>query len=89
MPQSGYEHRYEVVGIHAQCALAVAAEWYVQIVAEPRRERYVPASPEVGEAKRMVGEAEVVGQLEAEYGCCTDTHVAIAREVEVYLYWVA
>ena len=49
----------------------------------------MPASPEVGEAERTVGEAEVVGQPEAEYGCCTDTHVAIAREVEVYLYGVA
>ena len=50
----------------ASGAVAVAAERDVQVVAQPARERDVPATPEVLDGARRVGRVEVHGDLEAE-----------------------
>ena len=89
VPESCHEHRDDVVDIHADGAATIASEWYVEIVAKPRGERYVPTAPEVGKAERTVREPEVVRKPETEYGCRADTKVAIAREVEINLDGIA
>ena len=89
MPESCHEHRDDVVDIHADSAATIASEGYVEIVTEPRGERYVPTAPEVGKAERTVREPEVVRKPETEYGCRADTEVAITREVEINLDGIA
>src|SRR3546814_4987425 len=64
VPQAAQEHREEEVAIGAAHAVAVAAQRDVEVVAQPPRERHVPAAPEVLERQRPVGGVEVLGEPE-------------------------
>src|ERR1017187_5760193 len=46
MPEAAQKHRKENVSILAQAAMTVAAQRYVEVVAQERRQRYMPAPPE-------------------------------------------
>src|SRR5579863_9511498 len=50
MPQAAKQHGGHQVGIGAHAPLAVAAEGYVEVVAQPGAEADVPAAPEVLQA---------------------------------------
>ena len=80
-----YEEEQEVAE-EPRCA--VAAEGYVEVVAQPARERHVPAAPEVGGVLCLVGRVEVLWQVEAHQHCHADGYVGIAREVGVDLHGV-
>ena len=68
---------------------AVAAERDVEVVAEPGRQRHVPAAPELLHRVGDVGPAEVLREAEAEHPAEADRHVGVAGEVEVDLQRVA
>ena len=69
----------------ARAGAAVAAEGNVDIVAEPRGERDVPAPPELGDAAGDIGIVEVFKKVEAEHPAKADGHVGIGGKVEVDL----
>ena len=75
--------------VHAPRRHAVAAERDVEVVAEPGRQRDVPAPPELGEALRDVRVVEVLEEAEPEHPAEPDRHVRVAGEVEVDLERVA
>lgn len=89
VPQAADEHGGEVVEIGAGRAAAVAAQGYVDIVAQPGGEGYVPAAPEVAEVAGFVGEVEVGGEGKAHDHGQADGHVGVAGEVAVDLHGVA
>ena len=62
-------------------ALAVAAERDVEVVAQPARQRHVPAPPEVLERDGGVRRVEVLRELEAEQQRDADRDVRVAAEV--------
>lgn len=75
MPQATYKHREEVVEIHSELTMTVAAQRNIEVVAQPLRERYVPAVPKLGDILRLIGKVEVLGQRKAHYKGDTDSHV--------------
>ena len=64
-----------------QPALAAASERDVEVVAQPARQRHVPATPEVLEGHRGIGRVEVLRKLEAEQQRDADRDVRVAAEV--------
>src|SRR3712207_9361202 len=54
-----------------------------QVVAQPARQRDVPAPPEVREVGRQVRHVEVLSQLVAEHVRRPQGHVGVAGEVAV------
>ena len=81
-PSSIVSHQ---VAVREQAAAPVAAERDVDEVAQEARERHVPAPPEVAEAGRAVGAAEVLREDVAHQQREADRHVGVAREVAVDL----
>ena len=64
---------------------AVASHRYVDIVAEEAAERNVPAAPEIADGVAAVGVTEVLVEVETKAAANADSHVAVAREVEINL----
>ena len=70
-------------------ALAVAAQRYVEVVTQPSAQRDVPAAPELSDGRALVGAIKVDVELESHQQGDADGHVAVAREVAVYLQGIA
>lgn len=85
VPHTAQEHDHEQIKIQAFLAHAVSTESDVEVVAEPARERNVPALPEFGNAPRAVRAVEVAREMEPEHQAEANRHVAVRREVEVNL----
>src|SRR5258708_19386912 len=64
---------------------SVSAQREVEVVAEPRGQRDVPATPELGQAARKVGLAEIGHQVDAQHARATDCDVRVTREIAVDL----
>ncbi len=77
-PSSIVSSRFRYV---TEAALAVAAERDVEVVAQPARQRHVPAPPEVLERHRGIRRVEVLRELEAEQQRDADRDVRVAAEV--------
>src|SRR5215472_13615160 len=89
MPEPAQQEHDHEVEITAQPAAPVAAEWNVEVVAEPVGERDVPAAPEFTHRFRDVWIVEVLEDAKPEHAHQPDGHVGIAREVEIDLQRVA
>ena len=85
VPQAGDQERDQQVQPPPALPLAVAAERNVEIIAEPRGQRDVPAAPEIADARREVRRVEVLHQVEAEDLRRADRDHGIAAEVAVDL----
>ncbi len=85
VPEAAEEHGDEDVDRDPPLAPAVATERNVEIVAQPERERDVPAPPEVLEVERGVRPPEVDREPEAEQQGDADGHVGVPAEVRVDL----
>ena len=85
VPHAAQEHDHEQIKIQALLAHAVSTEGDVEVIAEPARERNVPALPEFGNAPRAVRAVEVAREMEPEHQAKANRHVAVRREVEVNL----
>ncbi len=82
------QHRQEQVAVRDRRARAATAERDVEVVAEPARERHVPAAPEVLQRRGCVRRVEVLRELEAEQERDADGDVGVAGEVGVDLHRV-
>ena len=89
MPQSAQEHRDNQVDILAHLTLTVASQGDIDIVTNPRRQRDMPATPEIGDTLRTVRGVEVHGETEAQQQGDTDSHITIAREIAIDLKGIA
>ena len=85
MPEAADEKHDQIVQNRAALALAAAAQRDVEIVAEPRRERDVPAVPEVPHRGREERLAKVLHQRHAHDLRRADGDVGVAAEVAVDL----
>ena len=85
VPQARNQERGQQVRLPLQRPDPVAPERDVDEVAEPGRQRDVPAAPEVGRAVRDVGVVEVQHQLEPEPPRRAARDVRVGREVGVDL----
>ena len=70
---------------HSPFRHAAAAERDVDIVTEPSGQRYVPATPELGNIAAEIRHVKVPPQLDAEQLGAPDGNVAVAGEVAVNL----
>ena len=66
VPQPTQEHREHEVAVGGEVRPPVAAERDVQVVAQPVRQRDVPAPPELGDVARQVRLTEVDDEVDAE-----------------------
>ena len=85
VPEPADEHREHEVAVREERAAAVAAERDVEVVAQPARQRHVPAPPEVRDRRRRVRRVEVLREGEAEEERDPDRDVRVAEEVGVDL----
>ena len=85
MPESADKEDDDGVADCDGGAVAAAAQGYVDVVAEPCCQRYVPAAPEFGYGAREVGEGEVAAQFYAEEARGAYGYVGVAGEVAVDL----
>ena len=81
MPQAADQHGQHQGEVSAHATMAVATQRNVQIVAQPGRQRDVPASPEVRKPDRRVGKTEVVRHGEAQTECRADGGGRVAGEI--------
>lgn len=89
MPEAAEEHDDHEIAVGSSGPLAVSAEGDVEVIAQPGRERNMPAAPEFGDAGGFIGRIEIFDELETEHEAQPDRHVGISREVEVNLKGVA
>ena len=85
VPEAGDQEHDHEVPIGGRCRAAIATERDVQVVAEPARQRHVPAPPELGDRARSVWPVEVLREADAEHEREPEGHVRVAAEVEVEL----
>ena len=88
VPEPAQEHGEHEVRVGSRLPLARAAQGDVEVVAEPRRERDVPAAPERLEAVGEIGRVEIDRELEAQQQRAADRDVGVGREVAVDLQGV-
>ena len=86
MPKAAEQHGDHQVAISHPSAAAVAAEWNVQVIAQPGGERDVPAPPEIGDPPREIGTPEIDREMEAEQLCHADRHIGVTGEIEIDLH---
>ena len=86
MPDPAEQHRYHQVAIGVEPAVPVAAERLIEIVAQPGRQRDVPALPELAQPLRPVGLVEIGRKAEADERRQRDRHVAIGAEIAIDLH---
>src|ERR1043166_2493899 len=64
VPKSAEKHHDNEIQCHSKWADLISAEWNVEVVAKKRRQRNVPAPPEIRETDRRVRKAEIVFEME-------------------------
>ena len=89
VPEPAEEHRQHEVAVRRDPSLPVAAERDVEVVAQPARERHVPAAPEVLERDGRVRRVEVLREDEPEEEGDPDRDVRVPAEVREDLDGVA
>src|SRR5205823_11923482 len=79
------EHgEHQITGGPYQSA-SISSQRYVEIVAQPARERDMPASPELAEALRPIWPVEIDAEIEPENPRQTNGDVRVSREIAVDL----
>src|SRR6202011_4069368 len=73
------------VEIEPPGAAPAAAERDVDVVAQPARQRHVPAPPKIDDVDLPIGRVEIQRQLNAEQPRRAKRHLGIPREVEIEL----
>ena len=64
---------------------AAAAPHGTNIVAQPTRQRHVPASPEILDRNSAIRRVKVEGQLNAKYQRHANRHIGVAGKIEIEL----
>src|SRR5579872_5605214 len=88
VPDATQQHRDHQIAVGFQPAVAIAAERFVEVVAQPGAERDVPALPELSEAQRAVGLVEIAWEAETAQRRQRDRDVGIGAEIAVDLHGI-
>ena len=88
VPEPAEQEHHDEIAVGLCVASAVAAERNVKIVAQPRRQGHVPATPELGNRQRRIGHAEIARECESEHDSEPDRHVGIAGEIKIDLHGI-
>lgn len=89
VPDPAEQHRQHHVAVGLQPAIAIAAQRLVEIVAQPGRQRNMPAVPEFAQPLRPIGLVEIGREAEAEQCGQRNRHVAVGAEIAVDLHRIA
>ena len=89
MPQAAHQEGDKEVDAGPAEAPAVPAQRAIYIGAQRPPQRDVPPAPELRDALRFVGAAEVHRNVDVEHLAQADRHVRVAREVEKDLQGIA
>ena len=85
VPQPAQQHRRHQIDVAPRLAVPVAAERDIDVLAQEPAQRDVPAAPEVGDVRGLVGTGEVQREPHVHHARQADRHVGIAGEIEVDL----
>ena len=85
MPQPTHKKHHTHVTHVFKPAYAVAAKRNVDVVSQPRHERYVPLAPKLRHVARKVWEIEIAAQVYAKQPGRTYGYVAVTRKVAINL----
>src|SRR5258708_7100689 len=85
MPESAKKHSEHEIEVGAHLPEAIATETDIQVVAKPAAKADVPPAPEVLEALRQVGLAEVDHEMETHELRTASSDAAVAAEVAIDL----
>jgi hypothetical protein len=85
VPQAAEQQDDRKVGVRPGLAQPDSPERDVQVVAQQRGQRDVPAPPELRDGLADVGGVEVLGEDPAHHQAEPDGHVRVGAEIEVNL----
>lgn len=85
VPKATKRHGYHLINIHSDLAHTASSQRNIDIIANPRRQGYVPAPPEVGKRVGLEWSIEVYRKVETKQQSNTDCHIAISREIAINL----
>ena len=85
MPEAGGRPHDQYVDEPARPALSIAAQRDIEIIAEPRAQRDMPAPPEIGDAARHIGIVEIAHEFKPEHAPQPHGHIGIAGKVKIDL----
>ena len=86
MPQTSDQHSQEVIEISSECSFSISTQRNIHIVSQPRRERYMPPSPELCQVSRLIWKIKVRAQSISHDQGYSDCHIRISRKVAVDLH---
>ena len=89
VPDTGQRPDDEEIATPAQLRDAIAAQRNVDVVAELRAKRDMPASPEFRRTARDIRIVEVLCKSEAKHPPQANGHIAVPREIKVNLQGVS
>ncbi len=85
VPESAQQKRHDQVRVSARAPLAVTAERIEHVIAQPGRQRHVPARPQIGHADGAERAVEIRRKAKPEHHRDADRAHRIAGEVAVGL----
>ncbi len=83
VPQAAEQHRDHEVAVLPESPAAIASERNVQVIAQPERERHVPAPPEVARIGGLVRAVKILGKANGKEMAEANGHVGVAGEIKV------
>lgn len=89
MPQATQKHGDDEISVLPYLPLTVAAQGYIEVIAQPTGKRDMPAAPELRYGCRLIGRVEVHVEMKAQQQSNADSHIAISGEVAIDLKRIA
>ena len=83
VPEPRQEPNNQQIADRLTDTLAAAAKGDIDVIAEPRTERNMPATPKFRDASGKVRIIKVLRKLIAEHFCHADSHIGITAEVKI------
>ena len=83
MPEPAKPHCQQKIAVGHERAKPVAAKRHIEVVAQPARQRHVPAPPEILQSQGAVGLVEILRKPVAEKVGDTNRNVGISAEIAV------
>ncbi len=89
VPDAAEQHRQHQVAVGFHRSVPVAAERYVEVIAQPVRQRDVPALPEFAQPLGPVRLVEIGRKAEAEQRRQRDRDIGVGAEIAIDLHRIA
>lgn len=83
------KHGDDEISVLPYLPLTVAAQGYIEVIAQPTGKRDMPAAPELRYGCRLIRRVEVHVEMKAQQQSNADSHIAISGEVAIDLKRIA